>query len=213
MPVLCVQISYSLQFLWEWRGEAVPTAPQKPKNQTAILSALITSKTRLKLLLKLFSHPDASGHLRGFAEEFGDSTNSVRIELGKLQQAGLIESFADGQKVIYRPNAKNPFYLELTKLVSKYLGFDQLVERMLSQLGDLQAAYVIGDYANGLDSGVIELALVGDINQAFAVSLAKKGEQELGRKVRLAFLEDEVSLENVSKLKLLWQPGCKHIAR
>jgi hypothetical protein len=115
----------------------------------------------------------------------------------------LIESFADGQKVIYRPNAKNPFYLELTKLVSKYLGFDQLVERMLSQLGDLQAAYVIGDYANGLDSGVIELALVGDINQAFAVSLAKKGEQELGRKVRLAFLEDEVSLENVPKLKLL----------
>ena len=141
--------------------------------------------------------------MRGFAEEFGDSTNSVRIELGKLQEAGLIESFADGQKVIYRPNSKNLFYLELTKLVSKYLGFDQLVERVLSQLGNLQAAYVIGDYANGLDSGVIELALVGDVDQVYAVSLAEKGEKELRRKVRLAFLEDEVSLENVSKLKLL----------
>jgi DNA-binding transcriptional ArsR family regulator len=155
------------------------------------------------LLLKLFSHPDASGHLRGFAEEFGDSTNSVRIELGKLQEAGLIESFADGQKVIYRPNSKNPFYLELTKLVSKYLGFDQLVERVLSQLGDLQAAYVIGDYANGLDTGVIEVALVGQVDRGYAESLAEKGENELRRKVRLAFLEDELSLENVSKLKLL----------
>ncbi|MDC3353911.1 ArsR family transcriptional regulator [Schleiferiaceae bacterium] len=140
--------------------------------------------------------------MRGFAEEFGDSTNSVRIELGKLQEAGLIESFAEGQKVIYRPNSKNPFYLELTKLVSKYLGFDQLVE-LLSQLGDLQAAYVIGDYAIGLDAGVIELALVGDVDQDYAVGLAEKVEKELRRKVRLSFLEDEVSLENFSKLKLL----------
>jgi len=204
MSVLCVQISYSLQFVCEWRGEAVPNACLHYIKQTAILATLVTSKTRLKLLLKLFSHPDASGHLRGFAEEFGDSTNSVRIELGKLQEAGLIESFADGQKVIYRPNSKNPFYLELTKLVSKYLGFDQLVERVLSQLGDLQAAYVIGDYANGLDTGVIELALVGDVDQDYAASLAEKGEKELRRKVRLAFLEDELTLENVSKLKLLW---------
>jgi DNA-binding transcriptional ArsR family regulator len=141
--------------------------------------------------------------LRGFAEEFGDSTNSVRIELGKLQEAGLIESFADGQKVIYRPNSKNPFYLELTKLVSKYLGFDQLVEGVLSQLGDLQDAYVIGDYANGLDTGVIEVALVGDVNRDYAVYLAEKGEKELRRKVRLEFLMDEVALEKVSKLKLL----------
>ncbi len=154
-------------------------------------------------MLKLFSHPDASGHLRGFADEFGDSTNSVRIELGKLQEAGLIESFVQGQKVIYRPNSKKPFYLELTKLVSKYLGFDQLVERVLSQLGDLQAAYVIGDYANGLDTGVIEVALVGEVDQAYAVNLAEKGEKELRRKVQLSFLKDDLSLDNVSKLKLI----------
>ena len=115
----------------------------------------------------------------------------------------MIESFAEGQKVIYRPNSKNPFYLELTKLVSKYLGFDQLVERVLSQLGDLQAAYVVGDYANGLDTGVIELALIGDVDQNYAVNLAEKGEKELRRKVKLVFLEDQLSLENVSKLKLL----------
>ena len=181
----------------------MPKAPFHDTSQTTILSALITSKTRLKLLLKLFSHPDASGHLRGLADEFGDSTNSVRIELNKLQEVGLIESFADGQKVIYRPNSKNPFYKELTKLVSKYLGFDQLVERILSQLGDLEAAYVIGDYANGLDTGVIEVVLIGDIDQAYALSLAEKGEKELKRKVRLKFLMDEVSLENVSKLRLL----------
>ena len=105
--------------------------------------------------------------------------------------------------MIYRPNFKNPFYSELSKLVSKYLGFDQLVERVLNQLGDLKAAYVMVDYANGLDNGVIKVALVGDVDQVYAASLAKKGEKELRRKVRLAFLQDEVSLENVSKLRIL----------
>ncbi len=93
----------------------------------------------------------------------------------------MIESFADGQKVIYRPNSKNPFYLELTKLVSKYLGFDQLVERVLSQLGDLQAAYVI-EIMPMADTGVIELALVGNVDQAYAVNLTKKGRRSLDEK-------------------------------
>ena len=170
---------------------------------TAILSALTTSKMRLKLLVKLFSHLDASGYLRGFAEEFGDSTNSVRIELGKRQEAGLIESFAERQNVIYRPNSKKTFNLELTKLVSKYLGYGQLVELVLKQLGNLQATYVIGDYTNGSDTGVIEVALVGDVDQIFVVTHADKGEKELRRKVLFKFLLDELSLENISKLKFL----------
>jgi hypothetical protein len=154
-------------------------------------------------LLKLFTHPDAQGHLRGLAEEFGDSTNSVRIELKKLQKAGLIMSFADGQKVIYRPNSKNPFYRELTKLVSKYLGFDQLVDRILNQLGNLQAAYVIGDYANGLDTGTIEVVLIGDVDKKYALNLADRVKRELGRNINLRFIESDDQFRAVPKMKIL----------
>ena len=127
----------------------------------------------------------------------------MRIELAKLSEVGLIESTTEGQKVIYRPNSKNPFYRELTQLVSKYLGFDELVERVLSQLGDLEAAYITGDYANGLDTGVIEVALVGEVDREYALNLTEKGEKELRRKVRLTFISSEESLENVAKFKLL----------
>ena len=172
---------------------------------TPILSALITSKTRLKLLLKLFSHPEAQGHLRGFAQEFDESTNSVRIELGKLHEAGLILAQQDGQKVLYRPNIQNPFYRELCGLVSKHMGFDQLIERVLDQVGELEAAFVVGDYAKGLDTGTIEVAIVGEVDSEYLERLTKRAQEELDRKVKIRVLSDVASFwsqcpENVLKL-------------
>jgi len=156
-------------------------------------------------LLKLFSYPEAQGHLRGFAQEFDESTNSVRIELGKLHEAGLIVSRQDGQKVLYRPNIQNPFYRELCGLVSKHMGFDRLIERVLDQVGELRAAYVVGDYAKGLDTGTIEVAIVGDVDNEYLVRLTKRAEEELDRKVSISVFEDEASFrvqghENVLKL-------------
>ena len=155
--------------------------------------------------MKLFSHPEAQGHLRGFAQEFAESTNSVRIELGKLHEAGLIVAQQDGQKVLYRPNIQNPFYRELCGLVSKHMGFDRLIERVLDQVGELRAAYVVGDYAKGLDTGTIEVAIVGDVDSAYLERLINRAQEELDRKVNISVFKDEVSFrvqghENVLKL-------------
>jgi len=184
---------------------SLPCSDAKHKILRPILSALITSKTRLKLLLKLFSHPEAQGHLRGFAQEFDESTNSVRIELGKLHDAGLIVAHQDGQKVQYRPNIQNPFYRELCGLFSKHMGFDQLIERVLDQVGELRAAYVVGDYAKGLDTGTIEVAIVGDVDSAYLERLTKRSEEESDRKVQIEVFGNEALFrsqghENVLKL-------------
>jgi len=170
-----------------------------------ILSALITSKTRLKLLLKLFSHQEAQGHLRGLAQEFNESTNSVRIELGKLHEAGLLVAQQDGQKVLYRPNIQNPFYRDLCGLVSKHMGFDRIIERVLDQVGELDAIYVVGDYANGLDTGTIEVALIGEVDRVYLDRLTKRVHEELDRKVMIEVFVDEASFngqghKNVLKL-------------
>jgi hypothetical protein len=161
------------------RSRATPQL-QKP---LTILTSLITSKTRLKLLLKFFSRPDAVGHLRGLAEEFGDSTNSVRVELQNLEEAGLLQSVPNGQKIQYRVNRANPFYADLVAVVSKYLGFDELIENLLGSIGDLKEAYVVGDYATGVDSGTIELVLVGQIRIDVVDDLIPKVEQRIGREI------------------------------
>lgn len=169
-----------------------------------MLSTLITSKTRLKLLLRLFSHPQAQGHLRGFAEELGESTNSVRIELSKLSEAGMLQSHKQGQKVIYRPNIENPFYHQITSIVAKHMGIDALVERVIDRIGDLEAAYLLGDYALGIDSGTMELALVGDLDREYAEELAQKAGILLGRKVQLRFYLDQGAFDHRA-------PGFGHV--
>lgn len=143
-------------------------------------------------MLKFFAHPDARGHLRGLAEEFGDSTNAVRIELNKLEEAGLLTSASEGQKVVYHVNKTNPFYSDLVSMVSKYLGFDQLIESVLEKIGDLEAAYVVGDYASGVDSGTIELVLVGDVYTDVIDDLIERVESRINRKIKYSLISKDL---------------------
>ena len=143
-------------------------------------------------MLKFFTHPDAQGHLRGLAEEFGDSTNSVRIELNKLEEAGLLTSASEGQKVVYHVNKTNPFYSDLVSMVSKYLGFDQLIESVLEKVGDLEAAYVVGDYASGVDSGTIELVLVGNVYTDVIDDLVERVESRINRKIKYSLIREDL---------------------
>jgi DNA-binding MarR family transcriptional regulator len=63
-----------------------------------ILDTLIQSKTRLKLLLRFFLNPESSAYLRGLAQEFNESTNAVRVELNRFEEAGLIQSHKDSTR-------------------------------------------------------------------------------------------------------------------
>jgi DNA-binding transcriptional regulator PaaX len=68
-----------------------------------LLDSIVTSKTRVKLLLKFFAHNN-SGYLRSLAKEFEESTNSVRVELNRLTDAGLLLAEDEGITKIYKAN-------------------------------------------------------------------------------------------------------------
>jgi hypothetical protein len=149
-----------------------------------VLETLITSKTRIKLLLKFFSNQSNQAYLRSLADEFGESTNAVRVELNRLSDAGLLESEAAGNTILYKANSKHPIYGDIRNLVSKYLGFDQIIENVLGRLGNLEMAVVVGDYARGNDSGIIDLRLVGNIDFDYLSQLVPKAEGLIKRKIR-----------------------------
>lgn len=154
-----------------------------------LLESLITSKTRIKLLLKFFLNPETRAYLRGLAEEFGESTNAVRVELNRLTEAGLLETSADGRTKLYQANAKHSLFPELHSVVKKYLGIDQVVDNIIAELGTVELAFVTGDYAHGLDSGIIDLIIVGKIeNRDYLQYLVDKVEEGINRKVRILVL-------------------------
>lgn len=158
-----------------------------------MLDSLITSKTRIRLLVKFFSNPDTRAYLREIAEEFGESTNAVRVELNRLSEAKLLNSAPEGRTIKYTANTKHPLFGNITQIVNKYLGLDEIALNIVERLGNVERACVIGDYARGVDSGIIDLVIVGeDIDRVLLDDLSAKVERIINRKIsRLVLSPDE----------------------
>src|SRR5690606_19195784 len=127
-------------------------------------------------------------YLRGMAEEFGESTNAIRHELNNLSRASYLTAAEDGRTIRYRANIDHPLYPEIKNLVHKYLGLDKIVDHILSKLGRLYYAFVVGDYACGRDSGVIELVLIGDIDVKYLGRLIRKVEKLINRRIEASVM-------------------------
>jgi DNA-binding transcriptional ArsR family regulator len=149
-----------------------------------MLDALITSKTRIRLLVKFFLNPAMSAYLRELAEEFGESTNSVRVELNRLSEAGILESESKGNVILYRAKASHPLFNEIKSIVNKFTGIDKVIEDVVSRMGKVERAYLVGDYASGRDSGIIDLLLLGEVDKNYLAQLIDKAEGIVHRRIR-----------------------------
>ena len=130
-----------------------------------LLSGLITSKTRIEILMRLFLNPDRRAHLRELAGELAVSPSQVKSELDNLSDSGLLTSAPEGNRIQFGANPAHPLFPELHAMVRKALGMDRILESILLRLGRLELAILVGDYAMGRDSGCIDLVSVGDIDQ------------------------------------------------
>ncbi len=154
-----------------------------------MLETLITSKTRLRILIKFFINVTNNGYLRGLAEEMDESTNSIRKELNNLSEAGYLNKETIQNRVSYKANSKHPLFATLQKIIHQHIGLDSLVSIVLERMGDVKKIVVTGDYANGNDTGIIEVVLVGEVlNSDYILKLASKIEHEIKRKVNFTIL-------------------------
>jgi len=175
--------------------------------QIILLDALITSKTRIRLLLKFFLNPSTSSYLRSIAEEFGESTNAIRLELNRLEEANMLEAEMVGNKKMYRVNQTHPLFEDLAQIVRKYVGLDILIESLVSSLGKLKALYLTGDLAKGKEALLIDLVFIGDIDRNFLSQLVVKVENLGKRKVRYVVYteKDALSLSmDETEFLLIW---------
>ena len=147
--------------------------------------------------MKFFINPVTRAYLRGLALEFGESTNSVRVELNRLSKANIISSENVGRTIEYYANNEHPLFNEIQSIVRKYAGIDKLIEKLIQRLGNLETAYLVGDYACGVDSGLIDIILIGKINKIELDAIADKRGKDINRKVRTMVLTAE-------ELQSLW---------
>lgn len=179
-----------------------------------MLDSLITSKTRIKLLLKFFLNSQTKSYLRNLEQEFGESSNAIRVELNRMESAGLLESEFTGNRKYFYANTNHPLYNDINNILKKNIGIDQLIEKVTTQIGKLEAAYLTGDFANGRDSQLLDLVLVGanlDVN--YINELVPKTEEIIKRKIRhLILTKDQMSdfFQNKPTL-LIWKNDEKKV--
>ena len=162
-----------------------------------MLNKLITSKTRLRLLIKFFISQANRGYLNGLATEFKESTNSIRKELNHLSDAGYLEKYRDNNKIGYKANVNHPMFEILQKVVFKHLGLEDIVDHVLAQMGDVMEIHLISDYARGLDTGLIEVLLIGDkLNTDYITNLEQKIEKLIERKVQFIISNRKATDQN-----------------
>ena len=157
----------------------------------SLFKGLISSKTRIKLLVRFFFNPEAQAYLRELAKEFNSSTNAVREELNQLTRTNLLKSQRKGRQVYYKANAEHPLFPELKSMVSKFMGIDKVIDSLVKRLGNLESAYLIDDYAEGKDTGIVDLLLVGNINHYHLNDMSRKTERYIKRKIRSLVLNRE----------------------
>lgn len=149
-----------------------------------MLDTLITSKTRIKILTKFFLNSQSKAHLRGLEEEFGESSNAVRLELNRFEQASLLISKFEGNRKVYQANIAHPLFPDIQNILRKNLGLDHIIEEVIKKLGNIHEVWLSGSFAIGKDSQTIELILVGeDINDDYLLRLKEKAEEIIERHI------------------------------
>jgi hypothetical protein len=174
-----------------------------------MLDTLITSKTRIKLLLKFFLNAQTKSYLRSLEGEFGESTNGIRLELNKFEAAGMLKADFEGNKKVYQANIQHPLFEDIHNIIKKYIGIDRIIEQIIGKVGQLEKVYLIGEYAKGVDSGIIDFLLVGrNFNHEYIANMSGIAEKKIGRKIRFLFMateEFEGQVPTAEAGLLLWE--------
>jgi hypothetical protein len=167
-----------------------------------MLEAIITSKTRLKLLNKFFLNSNTRAYLQELATELGVSSNGIRLELNHLTAAKLLTSYRSGRTVLYSANIEHGLYSTIQEALKKNVGLDKLVDLLVKRCGDISGAWVVGDYARGIDSGLIDLVILGTINLVEFQETVDKTARLIQRKIRYLVLSQSELANMKQKLDL-----------
>ena len=153
-----------------------------------ILDNIFSGKIRIALLTKLLLNPASKVYLRGLERDLGVSSNTVRVELNKLQDMRLIEVQDDPKNTKvknYVVNQAHPMFSMLRGIILQFVGLDQIVDQVIKKLGNLDQVYLTGDLATGKNSPFVDLIIVGEVDKLYLYQLIEKVEPLVQKKIRV----------------------------
>ena len=118
-------------------------------------------------------------------DRLGTTSTTLHRELGRLEQAGLIEHDRVGRTRRYRAATDSPIHEPLRALLQRTLGVEPLLRRALSGVDGVEAAAIFGSWAAGEadEDSDVDLLVVGDMNRDDLLSAVRDAETETRREI------------------------------
>ena len=143
-----------------------------------MLQNRITSKIRLKILVKVFTNAAINAYLRGLANEMQESNNVILKKLNNFKVAYYLKREVFQNQISYKANTNLPLYRKHNNIIFQQIGLDFLV-----------FFFVIGNFINLINSGTIDRLVNGHKFTEYIKNLSFKIEKEIKRMVQLFIIE------------------------
>ncbi len=138
-----------------------------------------------------FLNQENISYLRKLALILNESTNSLSQELTKLEDLQLLVSFKLGNKKFYRANVSHTFFPDIRNMLLKEIGFDLIKSQLYQKVPGLSEIFVIGCHAQGINSNIIDLVLIGQqLNNDQINNILNEIEHSIHKKIRFIVLQN-----------------------
>jgi predicted nucleotidyltransferase len=163
------------------------------RSGTPSLLPLLRSRTQAELLERLILHPDVSYTVADLARDLAVTDMSVRRELERMLDAGIIEREAVGRQGIYRASTASPLFQPLHELVEKSLGVEVHLRELLEETPGVEGAAIFGSWARGrIDAeSDVDLLVVGDIDYGALLEKLIPLQSKIDRQISVVWMRPE----------------------
>lgn len=158
-----------------------------------MLSKIIPSKTRRKILSLFFQNLNKTYHLRKVGREVDEEVNAVKRELDILEKEGVLEKEKRINKNVYSLNEKYIFFEEFLRIFVKQGDLASSILKNKSKIGKVKFVALSLKYAKEeeIEEGEIYLLFVGVVVVPEIVSIIAKEEEKFGKEINYTVMTQE----------------------
>ncbi|MDD5629711.1 MAG: nucleotidyltransferase domain-containing protein, partial [Elusimicrobia bacterium] len=146
---------------------------------------LFKSKARRALLALFFTNPDQEYFPRQLERLSGVFVGNLQRELIPMEQAGLLKARRLGKLKLYRLNRQHPLYPELSSLVAKTAGLEEMLRSRLAAVEGIQAACIYGSFAakQARSRSDVDVLILGQVDEKALIGAVRSLEKVLQREI------------------------------
>lgn len=158
-----------------------------------MLSDLIVSRVRVKILQLFFLNPAKIIHVREIVRRTDEEINAVRRELAHLEKIGLMTKERRANRLFYALRKDYSLYYDLMDLMVKTTGMGGDIIKNKNKLGKLKYVMVSGKFARMLPrmGSDVDLLVVGKVVLPELSQIVRAEEVRREREINYTVMSEE----------------------